>query len=351
MDFPIYVPAAVRLDVIKMIKGDRWETTGLELSLARAENQLVEIERAVQIKIESGEEEYLFSLRRQATEAKADRDRLADDLNCILRLAQDPRMEDAYILMSRNISNDQKICNFIYSAWSARIDYSKYRNRLRNAIELNAEIEKVADKLANLIDEFSQISVNGPSEFYDIPELLRKTDNHELRGRNLYFWRLMRPNVLGDIRKDKNTNVPEINEANIIADLNIKFIDPNKKIEIDLIEQERNTFLYAWSCAPNFSALLKTVSRTAKNFRPSETGMIGAAIGNRQSNIKREYLRAFGNLLTEQHGFKFTLSILHAIAIVANVAINLPGIDVTYDDVRKTLNTEDGSHLNSSENN
>jgi hypothetical protein len=65
--------------------------------------------------------------------------------------------------------------------------------------------------------------------------------------------------------------------------------------------------------------------------------MIGAAIESRQKSPKTEYLRAFGNLLTDVHNFALTKSIMQAMAIVANVVVNFPDVDVTYDDVRKAL--------------
>ena len=47
--------------------------------------------------------------------------------------------------------------------------------------------------------------------------------------------------------------------------------------------------------------------------------------------------QAFGNLLTDVHDFALTTPIMQAMAIVANVVINLPDVDVNYDDVRKAF--------------
>jgi hypothetical protein len=83
--------------------------------------------------------------------------------------------------------------------------------------------------------------------------------------------------------------------------------------------------------------LLDTLANAARSFNPSATGMIGAAIASRQRSPKTEYLRAFGKLLSDEHGFALTTPIVKAMAITANVVINLPDVDVTYDDVRKAL--------------
>ena len=76
--------------------------------------------------------------------------------------------------------------------------------------------------------------------------------------------------------------------------------------------------------------------------------MIGAAIDSRKQNDKTEYLRAFGALLIEEHRFILTTDIKKAMAIAANVVINLPDIDVTYDDVRKALAKLGGDSLEDS---
>ena len=105
---------------------------------------------------------------------------------------------------------------------------------------------------------------------------------------------------------------------------------------------------YAWGTAPDFSELLDTVTKAGRAFKPSESGMIGAAIESRQKSPKTEYLRAFGNLLTDVHNFALTTPIMQAMAIVANVVINLPDVDVTYDDVRKALAKLGGERLENS---
>jgi len=85
------------------------------------------------------------------------------------------------------------------------------------------------------------------------------------------------------------------------------------------------------------SELLQTVSKAATDFEPSESGMVGAAINSRKRNSKIEYLRAFDSLLIEQHHFVLDKYIINAMVIAANVVINSPNIDVTYDDVRKAV--------------
>jgi hypothetical protein len=51
---------------------------------------------------------------------------------------------------------------------------------LKRAAELADEIAKTAKTLAELIRQFSETGIEGPSEFYSVPELLRQTDNHKI---------------------------------------------------------------------------------------------------------------------------------------------------------------------------
>jgi hypothetical protein len=110
-----------------------------------------------------------------------------------------------------------------------------------------------------------------------------------------------------------------------------------EKPEITPEQRVRSTVRYAWGTAPGVSALLETLAGAARAFEPSAPGMIGAAVASRQHSPKTEYLRAFGNLLTDVHGIALTTQVMKAMAIVGNVVINLPDVDVSRDDVRKAL--------------
>lgn len=343
MDFPAYVPAAVRAHIATLIEGDSWEPMGWQESLASAERQLAEIDGKIESCIRWGKDDYLPGLRKDRAEAVAHRDRVAGDVDCLRRLGgliplpKEP-MRNAFALLTREFTDDRQWRNFIYAAWAARVDFAKYRDRLKRAADLKDEIADAAETLAKLIRQFSETGINGPGEFYSIPELLRQTDNHEMQGHNLHMWRSMRQPILGDVpRRDVPDAKPAEEGGEPMPPIEIVIVPMGEKTEIDPEEEARNMLHYAWGTAPDFSALLGTVANAARNFEPSESGMIGAAIAKREKNIKTEYLRAFGNLLTDVHGFALTVPIMQAIAIVANVVINLPDVDVTYGDVRQAL--------------
>lgn len=292
---------------------------------------------------------YLAGLRKRQAEAVKHRDMLAGDVGCLQRLAHDARMQEAFGLLTREFTDDRQWRDFNHSAWSARVDFGKYRDRLKRAKELKGEIADAAETLVNLIRQFADTGVMGPDEFFSIPELLRQTDNREMDGHDLHMWRAMRRHVLGDLPRE---DVPEAKLADGSGEpmppIEIVIVPMEGKAKIDPEEEARNMLRYAWGTAPDFSALLGTVAAAARAFKPSESGMIGAAIESRQRSPKTEYLRAFGNLLADVHKFALTTPIMQAMAIVANVVINLPEVDVTYDDVRKALAKLGGERLENS---
>jgi len=355
MEFPAYVPAAVRAHIATLIEGDEWEPHGWATSLANAESELAGIEGAIETRTRRGEVEYLDSLRKQRADAVKHRDMLAGNVDCLQRLAHDSRMCEAFAVLTREFTKDEQWRGFIYAAWAARMDYGPFRERLKRAAELRDEIAKTSKTLAQLLRQASGVGIsNWPAEFFSIPELLRRTDNHEMQGHDLYMWQALRPHVLGDPPRGDIPEGERPHEDGHSASASVivvrEIIEAGNKPETDPAEQGRATLRYAWGKSPPLSALLDTVAEAARGFKPSEYGMIGAAIESRQRSIKTEYLRAFGNLLTDVHHMTLTTAVMQAMATVANVAINLPDdVDVTYDDVRKALARLGGDPLENSE--
>lgn len=323
MDFPAYVPAAVRERITLLIEGSSREYPGWAESLTSADRQLAEIDDEIEANIRCGEAEHLDSLRRQRAEAVARRDQLAGDLNCLRRLAHDPRMQEAYALLTREFDKDGQWKNFVDSAHLALRDYSKHRDERKRADEIRAEIADAASGLAMAIRQMAETARVIPGEFYSIPELLGRTDNHD----NLEAWRSMRSHVLGEHRKSIAVFHPETGRIEIWPS--------------GFQEKIRNDLSGAWDAAPDLPALLDALANAARNYKPDNHGMVGAALASQQRNPKTEYLRAFGFLLTVHRLPNFQIALttpaMKAMAIAATVVMNLPDVDVTYDDVRKVI--------------
>jgi hypothetical protein len=156
MDFPAYTPAAVRAHITSYLNGEKERhIPGYADLLASAESELAIIEHRIKKRTRNEEFGYQDSLREQKAEAVERRDWLAGEVDCLRRLAHDARMRDAFALLTREFTDDQQWCSFIYAAWTARVDYSKYRDRLKQATELKGEIADAADTLAKLIRRFA----------------------------------------------------------------------------------------------------------------------------------------------------------------------------------------------------
>lgn len=211
MNFPAYVPAAVREKITHYLEGESDRSIpGYIALLANVESELANIEQAIKARIARGEVEYLPSLHKQKAEATQRRDHLSGDVDYLQRLAHDSRMRDAFALLTQEFTDDEQWRRFIFSSRAARVDYGPYRDKLKGAGELKDEIADAAANLAKLLKSFSNIGVEGPLEFYSIPQLLRKTDNDAMDTGNLHMWRALRGRLLGDLLR---SDTPEGKEA------------------------------------------------------------------------------------------------------------------------------------------
>jgi hypothetical protein len=319
MDFPSYVPEGAQKHTLEALR--IFETSLAELRQCQSPEN----------KSRDGLQKRLDDLER--------------DIAAIKRLALDERMKDAYGILTEaffggeDSERQDKFWSFLYAAWSANMDYSPYRENLKKQAKLRDEIAETAAKLASLLEKIGETGGGDlPDEFTQVRSLLRNTDNHKNDDYDFRMWRVSRDFVLGEKPPDERTEAEkeaEIREGG--EEEKGEKLAAQERRESEIAERERSTLRYAWQQCPPLSELLRTLSKAARDFKPSEYGTIGAAIDSRKKNEKTEYLRAFGELLTSQNRFSLTPEIIKAMAITANVVINSPDVDVSYDDVRKAL--------------
>lgn len=344
MQFPAYVPAAVRDFITFLVEGKERGWEGLAACVVKAEQELSEIRQAIEVRTWRNENEYVVGLRWKEAEAQKNRSSLIDDLECLRRLIHDARMRDAYALLTLEISDDEQWRCLINAAYVARDDFAEWRNHLKQADEAKEKIADAADKLAGLIENFSKNGVEGPPEFYSVRALLRITECDGPSENNRYIWQAVRKDVLGERRKelepDKQQQFdlpsPEFGEGSRRPNFRIpriRFVSSQDVVEHDPLAALR----YGWEKAPQLPALLRTVAKLARDFEPREDGVIGAVVNTRQGSTKTAYIRALAYLLYNARKFALTNRLMRAMAIIANVVINSPDVDVTYDDVRKAL--------------
>ena len=150
MDFPSYVPNAVRVSMAARLEGDRIEPLGWISTLASAEAELRRVQQMQQDY--SHDESVSNTLRFERAKAITHRNHLAAEVTCCQRLVQDARMQTAYALLASlpNVT-DADLSGFISAAWVARMDYAKHRHQVKAADELAREVAKAAGALADLL--------------------------------------------------------------------------------------------------------------------------------------------------------------------------------------------------------
>lgn len=314
MDFPSYVPEAARKKINSYLDGEpERDIPGFVKILEAAEANL------------SGMKADDPARADQARRIKA----LSSNIDCLLRLGNDTRMIEAYELLGREFTSDEPWEKFIAAAWGASQSYTSARDGVKRAEKLAGDIASTAKKLSKLIRQLEETGVEKiPKEFHSIPDLLHRTDNHEMQGHNLRMWQALRPQLLGDLPAPSPTDPsPPAGESRA-------FPIPHFVEEVE--HDPRLALRYAWDKAPDFPALLDAVGEVASQFKPRRDGVVGAAIKSRKQSDKQDYLRAFVEQM-EDHGFDLTFTLRRAIAVVADVVINQPGIEVTHFDVRDAI--------------
>ena len=336
--FPQYIPVSVQRLISIYLEGDETEPHGYRHDFESAEAQLVSLDRELVTARASGPESELDELRRQRAEAEEHRALLARWVTCLERLGTDPRMEDVFLQLCRQCFDEQQQCKFVRCAWGAASDYSRYRARIRKARELTKSIATAAAKLSGLLQAAEETGLpTWPAEFFDIRILLQKSENTAHHGHNLNMWRSMRKHITLEGPEERGRlPVEPATEDGPPATVASEFAREEHQVGGSSASTTKD-IAYAWSVAPEFSALLDVLADAARDTEPSESGFIRSAIQSRQHNAKTEFVRAIAHRLDGSSEIPFSNPLFHAIAMVAPIAMDDSEPDVTYDDVRKAL--------------
>lgn len=306
-------------------------------SLARASQELASIKETVEHRNRLGQKLGASeSDRLRFTQANCDQ--LEEDIAFLKRLGSHQDMKFAFKELQHTFTSDDQYQRFLYAAWSARIDFSKYKQRLRQAKGLAMQIAETAQLLSEKINALYKTHTDLPSELDSIDLLLRKTENRANQNHNFEMWRKHRGVILGDPPSQDHENVL-INDRETALDQLEKLARrvSGEQVEDDELEKNRSDLKYAWTLAPNFAALLSTLSEVMENFEPKEHGFIGAGVASREHNEKTAYIRAFYTLLHAESGIEISLPVRKAMANVTTVMLNRRDIEATLDDVTKAI--------------
>jgi len=309
MNFPSYVPKVIKDYVRHYVEGTPkldWE--GWIACINQYQQRIVGVEDALKNpQLRTVERRKLLA---ELHDTQDGLNRFQRDVDCLTRLACDKRMAEVYPLVKSIIKTDKAWERLISSAWHALADYGQYRDSMEQAIILNEDIRKTAEKLSFLLNKLYDTGVNIPDEFCHIPSLIESScypnDSH-----SYYIWDVCKKYTVGNFSHNTN-HTPQ--QRGII-----------------------NHLRYSWEKAPPVSMLLDTMVSVAEEYEPSFQSEIAAtATSSRKRNHKSDYIRAYCKLLMTKD-FELSGKLINSIAIICNVVINEADIDVSSDDVRKIV--------------
>lgn len=345
MLFPTYIPAAVRDYLHRQLDGEEPDAYNWRAALAKAVQEVAAIQQEMERCALGQDRNRLRDLRRHYQEALARREGLRLEVECLERLASDPRMRDAYAALMLVIATDAQWQGFIASAWVSRRDYGRERERRSRAIDLRERIAANAGQLAGRLRELEALDVDPPGVCTSLPALIRCTEIDDLHDPALQsartHWRAMRRLILGDTPpqapEDEVPPSPEAEET--IPVFKPVFVTADERSNLPAEQQLRHVLRYAWGKAPDLATHLETLAREVGRWEPEQRGFIRQAIASREHNAMQEYLRSFITILTEDYGFELTLPVKKAIATTAMVVDGGVDVDVTLETVNKVIKT------------
>ena len=334
MKFRSYVPQAVRVSTDLWLEGKGYKQNGLNSALAKAEADLLRIEQ--QRDKWANDETRSNQLRIEQANATNHRDDLAADVACLQRLVHDPRMQPAYAKLA-NLPNvtDDDLSGFIHAAWAARIDYTAYRDAMTDAADTVRKVAAAAGVLAELLSRADSTGWHDylPAECFDLRSLLKKTE-HAPADRNFQMWPDMRAFILGEAEPAREAP----GEAGVSSkSVRVEFVPLSHAERRDPEAETRNMLRYAWYTAPSMAKIIAAMQRETLSCIPSEPSFIAQAVNSRKKAPKAAYLRAFGTLLRDEHGFDLEASVREAMATTATVVLNDANDSVCTADVSSAL--------------
>jgi hypothetical protein len=291
MRFPAYVPAAIRLHVSKLMPA--------LAALTDPERALDFVRQYFEVQNKTGDyyhrrfnsfmDEHLATL----IEKRNRTSELMSHKECLVRLANDERMRQAYADLSRQFDDDERWHKLAWAATTSDIEFRPHMIGLAHAAGLCERISDVSDYLCYLLDEIDDTNVEIPA-FYAMSALV-KEEGEELMDDLL--WLRVR------------TVIAQVAEKAEVTAIKIR------KRQLDARDP------FAW----RFRQI---------EYNSPHQSVLASALKTRQSNRKTQYLRAFGCGLTLDDPGALTPTVQKAMADIATVMINDPDIVVTYDDVR-----------------
>jgi hypothetical protein len=255
-------------------------------------------------------------------------------------------MKNVYIYLTKASLSAKQWHGFLSGAIRAHANYTNYRKTEKEVAKLSVRIATTTKKLIGLLDQvFARGLANTPEEFSSIRQLLISSADFDFDNFSDQIWRQYSPSILGgniDFSQTLDEGPPLIDTP--LYELLQDRFHPKALQLYPLLTGESmisaDDKQLAWGSAPAVRKLLMTLAETADSYKPSHTDLFNAATASREDNLKTQYVRAFGYILSKEYGVQLSSDVFHAIALVAGVMFgdsDEANAIPSYEDVRKTL--------------
>lgn len=275
-----------------------------------------------------------------------------EDVSVLRRLTGDDlRMRDAWARLAPIARSDEDYVSFVLSAWWARDDYGKWRERTRQAGELARRVAETARDLARLLRQIQQTHNRLPHEFTSLQALLWRSPSAQGEPYDS-VWRVVREEICGPTWLNEDGSPADDPPAKSLeiddrsregGAFTIRWRDKNDEDNVSEEEKReeqrqharQHALSYAWEKAPDVRQVLLTLAGVAENYTPHPgADYLAAATAAQKPNTVTEYIRGFAQLLIE-NGLKVTPPMRPIMALASAVVLELE--DLTSETVRKAL--------------
>ncbi len=268
------------------------------------------------------------------TQLREDQVFLETTISRIERLSTYTIMNNAYPQLVNELENQQQWNGFLSAALSAGIDYQEHRESIKAGKVLAKKIAKDAKKLAELLEEFEHLNLdNSPAEFSSVWHLFQVISKDEGLYKFKNLGELLNPNIperYMELTRGDSLPGRRRKKAGLVYEVMKDRVDRELTAINKTITGGDHDTPYPWRAAPELPILLKTLAAEADQFKPAQSGMVGAVMVKRESLYRNAFIRSFGYLLTEEHEIPLTKELMKAMAIFSDVVINDPEDPVSY---------------------
>jgi hypothetical protein len=336
LTIPGYVPTVAALVLKQHLGGTKEHSHGLLNQLHQANERFAKLPKGAAERSELGSTIGFIEWR----------------ISLTTRLAVDPRMKDAYPILSQQFQDDADWYFFLDAALTPIHSYSHYRNELKQTKAIRTKMLKHARALEVGMRDLAQIAgardgvfnfgINWPERLFWLEDIIsRHNIKEEARLTSLQDQILEAAGISTIEPRDVSAKLSEIDDL---------MIDFPAREPASIADALLKSSAVNHSLARLHVTRLDTITDLVgllERWNPELISFVGAAAKSQKPSKRTEVIRLLGHGVgTDRKGQNRrapTTQLARAISIVANVLINDPNDDVTPEDVRKALSQGKGT--------